>query len=322
MYCPGKPWCTNSSFTATVSGVADYGAARYRLYVSSTAPEGGDSPFLPRGASQSNGGYGSGRSGNRLPRSLALARCLSSVLALNRAPRDWILNIAERQMELTPASSLAGLPELQVELHLFVCGEHWLQEVVELYVPRLQLHQLELEDPRQLPLAAVRHLLDMPAPADLSLYLEDDLVIQDPRYADKLAWFHQRTNHRFVLMPHRREPTVANAPQQLYVDGPIKPAGQSQQVWASDESIAAGGRFWDGQEISFAEASNPHSGSFCVSAAARAIAFSSWPPPTFVGPGNGCHRHASGPFLGAQTVGPPRVPHAGARQPIFPAPAR
>ena len=119
--------------------------------------------FFREGASQSNGGYGSGRSGNRLPRSLALARCLSSVLALNRAPRDWILNIAERQMELTPASSLAGLPELQVELHLFVCGEHWLQEVVELYVPRLQLHQLELEDPRQLPLAAVRHLLDMPA---------------------------------------------------------------------------------------------------------------------------------------------------------------
>ena len=256
--------------------------------------------FFREGSSQSNGGYGSGRSGNRLPRSLALARCLSSVLALNRAPRDWILNIAERQMELTPASSLAGLPELQVELHLFVCGEHWLQEVVELYVPRLQLHQLELEDPRQLPLAAVRHLLDMPAPADLSLYLEDDLVIQDPRYADKLAWFHQRTNHRFVLMPHRREPTVANAPQQLYVDGPIKPAGQSQQVWASDESIAAGGRFWDGQEISFAEASNPHSGSFCVSAPQlEQLRSAPWPPPTFVGP---LETAATGTLLGHFSV--------------------
>jgi len=248
------------------------------------------------GASEGSGGYGSGRSGNRLPRSLALARCLGSVLALNRAPRDWILNIAERQMELTPAFSLAGLPAVQVELHLFVCAEHWLQEVVELYAPRLQLHRLELEDPRLLPLAAVRQLLDMPAPADLSLYLEDDLVIQDSRYADKLAWFHQRTNHRLVLMPHRREPTVANAPQQLYVDGPIKPEGQPQPVWASDERVVASGRFWDGQELSFAEASNLHSGSFCVSAPQlQQLRSVPWPPPTFVGP---LETAATGTLLG------------------------
>ena len=252
--------------------------------------------FFREGASEGSGGYGSGRSGNRLPRSLALARCLGSVLALNRAPRDWILNIAERQMELTAASSLAGLPAVQVELHLFVCGQHWLQEVVELYAPRLQLHRLELEDPRQLPLAAVRQLLDMPDPADLSLYLEDDLVIQDPRYADKLAWFHQRTEHRFVLMPHRREPTVANAPQHLYVDGPIKPEGQQQAVWASDETVVANGRFWDGQELGFVEASNPHSGSFCVSAPQlEQLRSAPWPPPTFVGP---LETAATGTLLG------------------------
>ena len=240
--------------------------------------------FFREGASEGSGGYGSGRIGNRLPRSLALARCLGSVLALNRAPRDWILNHAERQVELTSASSIAGLPAVQVELHLFVCGQHCLHEVVELYAPRLQLHRLELEDPRQLPLAAVRQLLDMPTPADLSLYLEDDLVIQDPRYADKLSWFHQRTHHRFVLMPHRREPTVANAPQHLYVDGPIKPEGQQQAVWASDETVVANGRFWDGQELGFVEASNPHSGSFCVSAPQlEQLRKAPWPPPTFVG---------------------------------------
>ena len=252
--------------------------------------------FFREGASEGSGGYGSGRSGNRLPRSLALARCLGSVLALNRAPRDWILNIAERQMELTTASSLAGLPAVQVELHLFVCGQHWLQEVVELYAPRLQLHRLELEDPRQLPLAAVRQLLDMPAPADLSLYMEDDLVVQDPCYADKLSWFHQRTDHRFVLMPHRREPTVANAPQHLYMDGPIKPEDQQQAVWASDETVVANGRFWDGQELGFVEASNPHSGSFCVSAPQlEQLRSAPWPPPTFVGP---LETAATGTLLG------------------------
>ena len=241
--------------------------------------------FFREGASEARGGYGSGRSGNRLARSLALARCLGSVLGLNRAVHDWILNIAERQLEPTPASALAGLPALQVELHLFVCGEHWLQEVVGLFGPRLQLHNLELDDPMQLPLTAVRQLLDFPATAELNLYLEDDLVIQDPRYADKLAWFSQRTEHRFVLMPHRREQTVANAPQRLFVDGPIKPKGQEEQVWANDEVAVANGRFWDGQELGFVQASNPHSGSFCLSAPQlEQVRSAQWPPAEFVGP--------------------------------------
>lgn len=241
--------------------------------------------FFREGVSEGSGGYGSGRSGNRLPRSLALARCLGSVLSLNRAPQDWILNIAERQMELTAPSSQAGCETVEVELHLFVVGDSWLQEVVELYAPRLQLHHLELEDPRQLPLAAVYELLHMPTPADLSIYLEDDLVVQDLRYVDKLNWFHKRTDHQFVLMPHRREPTVANAPQHLYVDGPIKPEGQAQQVWSSDEAVIASGRFWDGQEVGFVVASNPHSGSFCVSAPQlEQLRRADWPPANFVGP--------------------------------------
>ena len=238
--------------------------------------------FFREGASEGIGGYGSGRSGNRLARSMALARCLGGVLGLNRAVHDWILNIAEGQLEPTPASAL---PALQVELHLFVCGENWLQEVVELFAPRLQLHKLDLDDPKQLPLTAVRQLLDFPAPADLNLYLEDDLVIQDHRYADKLAWFSQRTEHRFVLMPHRYEQTVGNAPQRLFVDGPIKQEDQAELVWASDEEVVANGRFWDGQELGFVQASNPHSGSFCLSAPQlEQVRSAKWPPAQFVGP--------------------------------------
>lgn len=241
--------------------------------------------FFREGASEGKGGYGSGRYGNRLARSLSLARCLGSVLALNRAPLDWILNHAERQLELTPASCLAGLPAVRVELHLFVTGEDWIREVVELYQPRLQLHCLSLEDPRELPMAAVRQLLDMPMQEGLFMYLEDDLVINDLHYVDKLAWFHMNTDNRFVLMPHRSEPSVANAPQKLYVDGPIKDLVQVEPVWASEEEVVATGRFLDGQELFFCKASNPHSGSFCVSSPQlEKLRLTTWPPATFVGP--------------------------------------
>lgn len=230
-------------------------------------------------------GYGSSRRGNRLSRSLALARCLGGLLSLNRSPRDLILNLAEQHLEYAPRSVLPGLPGVLVDLHLFVCGEYWIHEVVELYSNRLQLHRLDLKDPRQLPLESVRQLLDMPTPADLSLYMEDDLVIQDPRYADKLAWFYKRTQNKVVLMPHRREPSLSNAPQRLYVDGPIKEESQKVAKWASDEKIVANGRFWNGQEVCFVEASNPHSGSFCVSASQlKQLRISPWPPEAFVGP--------------------------------------
>ncbi len=241
--------------------------------------------FFREGSSDSTGGYGSGRRGNRLSRSLALARCLGSVLALNRASQDWMINIAELQLERAPVSKVAGLPGVAVELHVFVTGDCWIQEVLELFMPRIRVHRLELEDPRQLPLATVRKLLDCHDPAPLSLYLEDDLVINDSRYIDKLAWFHDRTDHRFVLMPHRREPTVANAPEHLYVDGPIKPVDQTVPVWAKDEVVQAHVRFWDGQEIDFAEVANPHSGCFCISTPQlEKLRSAPWPPDSFVGP--------------------------------------
>lgn len=241
--------------------------------------------FFREGPGTVRGTYGSGRPGNRLARSISLGRCLGSVLGLGRDCRDWILNIAERHLELSPITSLRGLAGVRVELHLFTCGDHCLSEVVDLFAPRLQWHRLELADPRQLPLEAVRWLLSMQPAPDLCLYLEDDLVLADPRYLDKLAWFYERTDHRFVLMPHRLEPSVANAPRRLFVDGPIKPRDQQTPVWAGEEALGAEGRFWDGQQISFVEASNPHSGTFCLSRPQLAtVCASAWPPPRFIGP--------------------------------------
>ena len=117
------------------------------------------------------------------------------------------------------------------------------KEVVELYSNRLTLYQFDLPDPRELPLSAVRCLLDMPNPADYSLYLEDDLVVSDSKYIDKYATVCERTNHDYILMPHRRELPVVNLPRHLYVDGPIKLEGQHENLWATSKKQIAMGRF-------------------------------------------------------------------------------
>ena len=233
-------------------------------------------------------GYGSTRAGTRLARQLALARCLSGVLALNRKSQDLILNHAQVELEVAPSLNdcTTHLEGVQIDLHLFVNGENYLREVVEQFTDRLTFHSVTSENPRHLPLTAAKWLVNQTdQAADLSLYLEDDLVIQDPRYIDKQVWFTERTEHQFVLMPHRQEYCVGEAPMRLCVDGPIKPIEQEDSVWSDQEKEIARGSFWDGRSVGFALASNPHSGSFCLSAAQRQRLVESQAQPTeFVGP--------------------------------------
>lgn len=232
-------------------------------------------------------GHGSSRTGTRLARQLALGRCLCALLALGRQAQDLILNPAEEMFEITPPirDNSTRLTGVQVELHVFVSGSHYLEELISQLSDRLTVHHLDLGNSLELPLAASQWLCCHSEPADLHLYFEDDLVIQDPRYVDKLVWFTERTQHRYVLMPHRLEPCVAQAPMRLYVDGPGKPVGQEKPVWSDQEQEQARGTYWDGRSVGFAEASNPHSGSFCLSESQRQLLLTSGAEPVdFVGP--------------------------------------
>ena len=51
--------------------------------------------------------------------------------------------------------------------------------------------------------------------------LEDDFVVQDRLYLDKLFWFYRRTNHQFALLPHRCELAGYHLMPRFFVDGPI-----------------------------------------------------------------------------------------------------
>lgn len=212
-------------------------------------------------------GYGSGRSGQRLARCIALARCLSSLLALRRSSGDALLNIGEHRIEHWPAhpQGQQRAEAIELELHLFTDGHHLLHDVVALFHGRLHHHPLQLENPRFLPIHTRNWLLQQQPTADLTFYLEDDLVISDPLFLDKQLWFLQRTEHQAVLMPHRVEPTFASPEAQLLVDGPLAPA--FIQRFCKPQEDAAQGRFDPyGPLIHFDVASNPHSGTFVLSA--------------------------------------------------------
>ena len=210
-------------------------------------------------------GYGSGRPGARFERSLALGRTLAALLALERSADDLVLNLGQRRLETTGPLRQGSqtLPAIVLELHLFTSGEHLLQEGLRPFADRLTLHRLELEDPRQLPLAARDFLIQADPPTDLALYLEDDLVIGDPLFFDKQAWFLAGSQHKAVLMPHRYERVKGQAGRRLLVDGPLRDGFIGQ--FTQPKECFAKGRFWDGQDLVFDRTANPHSGLFCLS---------------------------------------------------------
>ncbi len=210
-------------------------------------------------------GYGSGKPGARMARSLALGRCLAALLALERSANDLVLNIGRRWLDAAGplVQGNRELPAIALELHLFTSGGHLLKEVVQQFVDRLTLHALDLEDARLLPLAARDFLIQADPLTDLVLYLEDDLVIGDPLFFDKQAWFLAGSQHRAVLMPHRYELIPGQAGQRLLVDGPLRDGFISQ--FTQPKAAFGRGRFWDGQELVFDRTANPHAGLFCLS---------------------------------------------------------
>lgn len=216
-------------------------------------------------------GYGSCRADAKAKRLVALSRCLGSVLALQRGVTEEILGIEQRQILAAdqpkyPTKMLAGI---QIDCHLFVQTESWLQEVVAAFGEQITVHQLSLEDPKRLPHAARDFLLQDAAEgeADLSLYLEDDLVIHDRFYIDKLLWFFGKTNHQFALMPHRFEMSGDPHHARLFVDGPIASSALPERQ--QPRTAVAHGVFWNGESVVFDIASNPHGGSFAISSDQR-----------------------------------------------------
>lgn len=224
-------------------------------------------------------GYGSLRNGARLQRSIALSRCITGLLNLQRAAETCQLNISHKRIDHLTNSA----EPLEIKISICTDGENRLDDVLDLYRNRIEVITLSSGKPRELPLACRDHLIQNHGEADLLSYLEDDVVIHDPLFFDKLAWFHEKTNHQFSLMPHRYERIDAGSMETLMVDGPLSADFIGQ--FAQPQTNVANGQFRGVESVSFDIADNPHSGTFCLSQTQAALLRGSeLPREGFVGP--------------------------------------
>lgn len=210
-------------------------------------------------------GFGCRTPGARLSRAVALSRCLLGLLNLRRSRQDLCLNLVQAMGESTPDTEVfVDSPDISLEIVLVVHADQFLLEAIQPLVPQVRVLQLDLADPRCLGLEARDWLIQHPRPADLNLYLEDDLVIHDPFLPEKILWMAQQSNHQCVLLPHRYELTknLLNAPR-LYIDGPIE--HHIFAAWHQPKLKFAQGSFRFYPKIEFDIPSNPHSGFFGIS---------------------------------------------------------
>lgn len=235
--------------------------------------------FHPSGQA---GGYGSTRAGtSQAQRSLALGRCLHSLLAQRRQPQDLVLNQATRELDQLPDPH--PMEPLDIEIIVCMTGDRVLQSTLELFRGKIQHRSIALNNPKFLPLATRDALIHHPKPADLSVYLEDDLIFHDALSLDKLSWFLKETQGQAVLMPHRYEAINRQGFNRLYVDGALKAHLQLRDHITGEEFVRLEPK--PGQIFHFERASNPHSGMFAINEQQRQE-LQQQPLPTkgFVGP--------------------------------------
>ena len=210
-----------------------------------------------------NAAYGSSREGQRLSRCIALSRCISSLLGLTRTSNDSVLNIGTRSIDTWKNSAKdtsLRVNELSFDINVFVTGDSFLNEVLDNYSNAITVHTQDLEDPRHLALAARRWLIHSEPIADISIYLEDDLVITDSHFFDKIVWFTENAQQDFLLMPHRFEVERSTNSRRLIVDGPLD-LGFIRK-FCNPVKGALKANFGSWRDISFDIAANPHSGLF------------------------------------------------------------
>ena len=99
---------------------------------------------------------------------------------------------------------------------------------------------------------------------DYYAYLEDDLIVRDPWFFVKLAWFTGHVGEEALLQPNRYEFSADGPIPKAYIDGDIV-----ERATVAFQNVAEVPRVLGealGVRVEFRRALNPHSGAFFLTA--------------------------------------------------------
>jgi hypothetical protein len=115
-------------------------------------------------------------------------------------------------------------------------------------------------DPKYLGLLCHSIMKDFKGQFDYFCYMEDDIIIGDPFFFNKLKWFNMKMGNDYVLQPNRYEISDKGPIEKLYIDGSLPELCTKRY---NDLSLLQDIylEYLD-TKIKFHASSNPHSGCF------------------------------------------------------------
>ncbi len=214
--------------------------------------------FNPKG----DGRYGS--TGPELDRRAAVLGRTLTGLHQTLGPRQAFLLYLERT--LPPGARCNGRlnrvnqhAASRLDVVVFTHSNHHLLGKIP-RLRRLYTQQGVEGDPMLLGFECQRFLQKALGEYDYYCYLEDDLLVHDSLFLQKIQWFHAQFGDETVLFPHRYEVSGVEPLDKLYIDGPVRADFTAPWQDVRDRQIVTAESF--GQTLRFVRWPNPHSGCF------------------------------------------------------------
>jgi len=181
---------------------------------------------------------------------------------------------------LTLLHANVGRKPFQREVETKVCNPVLRKESIELEVlvvttrgrhllnmatlPKNYYTHLELDvEPMEIEFECQRILAERADQFDYLCFLEDDLIIQDPLFFEKIVWFNESVKNAYCLLQANRFEIVTKPDfQKLYIDCDVASFTSKYQDITVDSEIKL--PFLNG-EVIFKRRHNPHAGSYFLS---------------------------------------------------------
>jgi len=211
---------------------------------------------IPHYYNESGDGHGSGGR-SPVPRIDALSKCLFNIHSLF-GNSQCMIDI--RNKSVAPVNGI-----YTNDIDIVICTANGKHLLSHLDVPKEFYSHCEssLEIPKNLGFECQKVLKENLGKYDYYCFMEDDLIIQDPLFFEKLNWFNKGTESINLLQPNRYEVSTRGKVLKTYVDGDINPkATQKYQNISEFPNLQTN---FLGQNITFQRPLNPHSGCYFLS---------------------------------------------------------
>lgn len=196
--------------------------------------------------------HGSGK--NPQPRIDALCACLFNIYSIF-SPSQYMLDIKDKK-------AIKVNNDFIHSIDIVICttgGKHILNQA---NIPKnfYAQHETPLENPKHLGFVCQKVLQENLGKYDYYCFMEDDLIIRDPYFFEKIKWFNDSFEETSILLPNRYEVSTCNKVLKAYVDGDINTRAtvNHQNIKECPELS----KEFLGHEIVFKRQLNPHSGCY------------------------------------------------------------